>query len=247
MHHLADDIPILYYDGDIAAVHKPAGLKVHRDARYGRQERCALEIVRDRLGRWVHPVHRLDRPTSGVLLFALNPDAAAILAASFARREVRKTYLAVVRGHVAPAGTIDHPLTRDAGIPKKGQTPKPARTDYERLATTEMAVPVGRYDTSRYSLVRLYPITGRMHQIRRHLHHISHPVIGDTVYGDGRHNRFFREHFGCRRLLLAAMALHFMHPRTGAPLEVVAPLEGSFAEVVHRLEWRAVLPGQWRV
>jgi tRNA pseudouridine65 synthase len=231
-------IRILYQDCDIVAVHKPAGLKVHRDIHPGPQERTILEMVRDRLGRWVYPVHRLDQPTSGLLLFALSPRTASTLAAAFASGQVRKTYLAVVRGFIASAGMIDYPLARDPRLPIQGQPLKPARTAYDRLATVEIDLPVGRYATGRYALVALYPDTGRMHQIRRHLHHISHPVIGDTIYGDGRHNRFFREQFACRRLFLAAMEMQIAHPRTGLPMKLQSPLEASFKKIVCALGWQ---------
>ncbi|MBR9981223.1 MAG: pseudouridylate synthase [Desulfatitalea sp.] len=232
-----NNLTVIYRDDDLVAVHKPAGVKVHRAARDGRQGRSALEMLRDALGQWVYPVHRLDQPTSGVLLFALNRHTASALAAAFARRQVLKTYLAVVRGYLEPGGEIDYPLVGDAYRPKAGQVPKSARTTYQRLATVALDRPVGRYSTCRYTLVQLQPLTGRMHQIRRHLHHISHPVIGDTTYGDGRHNLFFRTHFGCHRLLLAAVALETVHPRTGRRWCVRAPLEASFAAIVRQLGW----------
>ncbi len=231
-------IAIVYQDDDIVAVHKPAGLKVHRATHPGRQGRTVLEMVRDRLGRWVYPVHRLDQPTSGLLLFAMGPRMASTLAEAFAHGQVRKKYLAVVRGYIEAAGIIDYPLTRDPRLPRQGQPLKPALTAYDRLATVEIDRPVGRYATGRYALVALYPDTGRIHQIRRHLHHISHPVIGDTIYGDGRHNRFFREQFACRRLLLAATELQFAHPRTGDFMQLHAPLEASFETIVRVLGWR---------
>jgi tRNA pseudouridine65 synthase len=239
-------ICILYQDDDIVAVHKPAGLKVHRDTHPGRQGRTVLEMVRDRLGRRVYPVHRLDQPTSGLLLFAMNPQMASTLAAAFASGQVRKTYLAVVRGYIASAGMIDYPLTRDARLPKQGQPFKPARTAFDRLATVEIDLPVGRYATGRYALVALYPVTGRMHQIRRHMHHISHPVIGDTIYGDGRHNRLFREQFSCRRLLLAAIQMQIAHPRTGLTTQLNAPLEAAFASIVRLLGWDEVVAERLR-
>lgn len=244
---MSRELPILYQDDDVVAVNKPAGLYVHRGARTRRATRTALQMVRDQLARWVYPVHRLDRPTSGVLLFALNPDTAKRLAACFANRQIRKSYLAVVRGYIAPSALIDHPLAPDAHTSKGAQNLKPAQTAYDRLGTVELPFSVGRYSTSRYSLACVHPPTGRMHQIRRHFHHISHPVIGDTVYGDGRHNRFFREHFACRRLLLAATELAFTHPRTGVPLRVVAPVDESFGHVLRCLEWQALVPESWRV
>lgn len=236
---------ILYQDEDLLVVHKPAGLKMHRDAWDGRHQPFLLQRVRDLTGRRVYPVHRLDRPTSGIVLLGLNSHIAHALVESFKQQKIAKTYLAVVRGGLEPAGCIDYPLTADASAPKAGQTPKPAVTAYERLATVELPFAVGRYATSRYSLATIRPRTGRMHQIRRHFHHISHPIIGDTIYGDGRHNRFFRERYRCGRLLLAAVALQFPHPVTGKPFSLQAPLEASFDRVIHELGWQKVLPDTW--
>lgn len=229
---------ILYQDEDLVAVHKPAGLKMHRGVRDGRELPFVLQTVRDLTGHRVYPVHRLDRPTSGIVLLACNAASARALSESFRKQCVSKTYLAVVRGFLESKGCIDYPLTADAGLPKSGQTPKAALTAYECLATVELPFIVGRYATSRYALAAVSPRTGRMHQIRRHFHHISHPVIGDTIYGDGRHNRFFREQFGCHRLLLAAVALQLSHPRTGRHLHLQAPLEASFWGLICDLGWQ---------
>lgn len=242
---MTDALRILYRDDDLIAVHKPAGVKVHRGAADSRRQGFILQMTRDLAGREVYPVHRLDRPTSGVLLFAFTPETARLLAEHFRQRSVAKTYVAVARGFVDAAGTIDYPLTGNADAPKRGQIPKPAMTVFERLATVEIPVAMGRFSTCRYSLVAIFPHTGRMHQIRRHFHHISHPVVGDTIYGDGRHNRLFREYFGCHRLLLAAVALELSHPCSGAPLHLVAPLDRSFQEIVERLGWRNALPEPW--
>lgn len=230
---------ILYRDAYYVAVHKPSGLLVHRSRLEGRNTRYALQVVRDRIGRRVYPVHRLDRPTSGILIFALTPDSAGKLAKDFADHRVVKTYLAVVRGHTAAEDLIDYPLTKDPAASRNGQPVQPSQTFYQRLATIELPYPVGRYPTCRYSLVKVQPITGRRHQIRRHMHHISHHVIGDTVYGDGRHNRLFREKLGCRRLLLAGVRLSFAHPYTRVETIIKAPLQGRFRSLVRRFGWEA--------
>ena len=170
--------------------------------------------MRDQVGQYLYPVHRLDKPTSGVLLFALNPGAARSLAKSFARRQVQKTYLAVVRGYIAEAGAVDHPLRGSDNGEMLNKEPREALTHYLRLDTAELPVAVGRYATGRYSLVQVMPATGRMHQIRRHMSHLRHPLINDRQYGDNKHNRFFSEELNCRRLLLAATELRFPHPRS---------------------------------
>lgn len=237
-------LPVVYRDEYLVAVHKPAGLLVHRTAIDRRERLFALQQVRGQLGRRVYPVHRLDKATSGVLLFALDPDTGRRLGALFEVQEVAKTYVAVVRGHPAACGTIDHPLP--AIVDEADREParaavSDARTVYRRLATVEVPVRVDRYPTARYALVALHPLTGRRHQIRRHLHHVSHPIMGDTTYGNGRHNRFFRGEYGCHRLLLACVAMQLTHPVTSQLLDLRAPIEGVFAEVIQRLGWAGAL------
>lgn len=235
---------ILFQDDWLVAVHKPAGLLVHRSLIDRRETRFALQLVRDRIGRRVYPVHRLDKPTSGALLFALDPQTARRLTARFTQGAVQKTYLAVVRGHTAEAGVVDYALREELdrmtdALADPDKAAQPAVTAWQRLATVELPHAVGRYPTARYSLLRLEPATGRKHQIRRHMKHIFHPVVGDTTHGDGRHNRFFREQFDAHRLLLAATGLTLAHPHTGAPLAIEAPLEADFRQVLDRLGWEA--------
>jgi tRNA pseudouridine65 synthase len=206
-----DPLPLLYCDDRLAAVGKPAGLAVHRGA--ARERTVALTLVRDRLGRHVYPVHRLDRATSGVLLFALDPEAARSLQEQFEAGAVGKRYLALVRGITPEEGVIDHPIPRDEDGPRV-----PALTEYRRLATFE-----------RYSLIEARPRTGRRHQIRRHLKHISHPLIGDVRYGKGDHNRLFRERFGLHRLALHALDITFAHPDDGRRLRLAAPVPEDLA------------------
>lgn len=234
-------LPILYRDEHLIAIHKPAGLLVHRTD-LDRHETCfAVQILRDQLGVRVWPAHRLDRGTSGVLLFALDGETAARLGRQFEAGAVAKTYLAVVRGHPPESGRIDHPLARrlddrETGPDQPGE-PQPALTHYRRLASVELPVAVDRYPTSRYALLRLEPETGRRHQLRRHLKHIAHPIIGDATYGKGRHNRMFAERFGCRRLLLACTRLALSHPVGGQALVLEAPLEADFQGLLAALGW----------
>jgi tRNA pseudouridine65 synthase len=242
---------ILYLDDHLVVVHKPADLLVHRSPIDRRETRFALQLVRDLIGRRVYPVHRLDRPTSGALLFGLTPEAAHSLCQSFIDGEVAKTYLAVVRGVTAAKDIIDHPLSEEpdriadplAAADKKAQA---AVTGFRRLAETEFPFALGRYPTSRYCLVEAHPRTGRRHQLRRHFKHIFHPIIGDTKYGEGRHNRLFRDEFDCRRLLLAAVELTFPHPASGRPLTVCAPLADSFTRIIDQFGWLEALPARWR-
>lgn len=237
-------LPVLYRDDRLIAVHKPAGLLVHRSALDRHETRFALQMLRDQIGRQVFPVHRLDKGTSGVLLFALDREAARVLNGQFERGEVAKTYLAIVRGHPPEVGDIDHPLARmadeHAGInvnPAASAAAQPALTRYRRLATVELPYRVDRYPSSRYALLELEPFTGRWHQLRRHLKHISHPIIGDATHGKGRHNRLFQELFGCQRLLLAATGMQFVHPVGGQLVRLQAGVAEDFADVVARLGW----------
>lgn len=202
-----------------------------------------MQTLRDQIGQLVYPVHRLDRPTSGVLLFALNSDIARTLSLQFEQHKVTKTYLAVVRGAMTAGGRIGYPLKvrLDKIADKFADTdkpPEPAITDYQVLATTEQPfVSCQRFTTSRYSLVELTPITGRKHQLRRHMKHIFHPIVGDTTYGDKVQNRAIIAHVGVKRLLLHAYQLNFSHPVTGQPMCITAPVDDAFGQVMDAFGW----------
>lgn len=235
-------LPILYRDEHLIAIDKPSGLLVHRTVLDWRETRFALQILRNQIRQRVYPVHRLDRGTSGVLLFALDSDTSRAMAKQFEAGTVEKRYWAVVRGHPPETGEIDHALTRlKDDVDFLGQTviesAQDAITRYRRLAIAEIPVTVDRYPTSRYALVELEPVTGRRHQLRRHMKHISHPIIGDATYGKGRHNRLFGELFDCQRMLLACRMLQITHPVSGEPLILKAPLDDAFMRVVTGLEW----------
>jgi tRNA pseudouridine65 synthase len=239
-------LDILYRDDCLVAINKPAGLLVHRSDIDRHETRFAVQLLRDQIGRRVHPLHRLDKGTSGVLLFALDAGSASEVGRQFQRDEVNKRYLAVVRGWPPEAGIIDHALSRqfdDYGRKFSAGSPTdalPAATEYRRLATVELPDAVDRYPTSRYALVELVPKTGRQHQLRRHLKHIAHPVIGDATWGKGIHNRYFQQRFGGGRLLLACTRLELRHPQDGRVLVIAAPLEENFAGVVDALGWNGI-------
>ncbi len=203
---MTGSIELLHLDDQLVAVNKPSGLLVHRG--WANDRDVAMTLVRDRLGRHVWPVHRLDRGTSGALLFALDPDTARALHEGFERGDVHKRYLAIVRGTAPEAGVVDHPIPRRPDGPRV-----PAVTEFRRLHVFE-----------RWSIVEALPRTGRLHQIRRHLKHVDHPIIGDVNYGSGEHNRIFRDRFALRRLALHALELSLAHPATGAPLRLRARL-----------------------
>jgi tRNA pseudouridine65 synthase len=238
-------VDIIYRDASLVAVNKPAGMMVHRSSLEWREPDYVLQALRRQVGRRVYPAHRLDKPTSGVLLFSLNREVARRLAGSFARREVKKTYLAVVRGYLDPAGTIDYPLRRDPRGERVEENLRSALTEYRRLAAIELPVAVGRYRTARYSLAAVFPVTGRMHQIRHHMHHISHPIIGDRKHGDNKHNRLFKEKFGCERMLLAAVELRLTHPVTSEDITLTAKLDYSFSSLIDWFDWQDGLPSRW--
>jgi tRNA pseudouridine65 synthase len=241
-------LPVLFRDEHLVAIHKPSGLLVHRTSLDAHERRFAVQLLRRQLRRRVYPVHRLDKGASGVLLFALSPQVASALGETVRLHALQRTYLAVVRGHTPEKGEIDHPLVRHFDPAERGREglhglAQEAVTRFRRLATVELPHRVDRYPTSRYSLVELEPRSGRRHQLRRHLSHASHHIVGDSTYGKGRHNRLFRELFGSDRLLLACVELRLDHPATGAPLAIRAPLAEDFAAVVKALGWTRVAGG----
>ncbi len=265
-------LDILYRDEWLVAIDKPSSLLVHRSPIAAHEERFAVQLLRDQIGQRVHPAHRLDRGTSGVLLFALEREVARTLAQRFESQAVDKRYLAIVRGHPAENGVIDHALVRrldpvevrrgkgagardalpedldegdamDAADPVMEPVAQPARTRFRRLATAELPHAVDRYPSSRYALVELWPETGRRHQLRRHLKHISHPIIGDATYGKGRHNRLFQTLFGSRRLLLACTRLGLRHPVSDARLNLQCRPGDDFKAVSRALGWDDTLLG----
>lgn len=239
-HRNLDAFNILYQDETLVAIHKPAGLLVHRSPIDKHETEFAVQMTRDAINKPVFPVHRLDKPTSGLLLFALNADAARHLSDQFMTHSIEKTYLALCRGWTPEIGDIDKPLKyqkdKIADKDKRAEDIfQDAFTHYQRLATTQVEHKIGRFDFQRYSLVKLQPSTGRKHQLRRHLNHISHPIIGDVQHGDRHHNHFFNDWLGYHRLYLAATALKFTHPITGDRMTLTAPLENSFKETLNKL------------
>ncbi|MCW8107535.1 pseudouridine synthase [Alteromonas ponticola] len=214
---MADFFKILYQDDNLIAIDKPPGLLVHRSPIAKHETEFAVQLLRDQVGRYVYPVHRLDRPTSGVLLFTFSPELVSAIGAQWMQKQVRKEYTAIVRGFVTGAGLIDYELSfkRDKFADKGkhlNNAPQPACTEYHGLENFVIPHPVGRYESARYALIKLNPITGRKHQLRRHLAHIRHPIIGDTTHGDGKQNKFLREHFGFQQLALSCTRLTFLHP-----------------------------------
>jgi tRNA pseudouridine65 synthase len=213
------ELEILFVDAQLVIVNKPSGLLVHRG--WANDDDVAMFRVRDMLGAHVYPVHRLDRGTSGALCFARTRESAAVLSESFESRQVDKRYLALVRGEPAASGTIDHPIPKSVDGPRV-----PAVTRYELIA---------RSPVDRCSLVLAMPETGRGHQVRRHLRHLGHPLVGDVNYGRGEINRRYRAEYGLHRLALHAHAMAFQHPVTGAAVAVTAPMPDDLGLPLARL------------
>lgn len=195
---------------------------VHRtNIAFGENVLIAERLLKEQIGQKVFPLHRIDRPTSGVLVFGLSSEAASLVQPLFSTEEVKKFYLTVVRGYMADHhGIIDHPLKK-----KLYGDLQEAKSEYWSLSQNEIPITSGsRYPTSRYSLLKVYPHTGRMHQIRRHLAHDRHYVIGDSTHGDNRQNHFFRDTFGMENLLLHAWQFQFVHPITNEEIKLEAEL-----------------------
>lgn len=223
----------VFVDDDMVVVNKPVGWLTHKTGLCSDRVTC-MSLLRDQLGRWVYPVHRLDRATSGLLMFALSPEVAETLGRAMQERRIQKTYLAVVRGHVKEGGVMDKPLASGSSSLEQS-----AVTFYQPLATVECPWPVRPYASARYTLLSLKPMTGRTHQLRRHMRSLSRPIIGDTKFGDGAHNAAFAERLGIRRLMLHARDLSFVHPRTGSEVRLEAGADEDFRAALALFQHRA--------
>jgi tRNA pseudouridine65 synthase len=225
-------LPVLHEDGSLAVISKPTGLMAHASPMARGEDDFLVDRLREQFQRDVVLVHRLDRATSGCVLIAFDRGTAAMLGGQFMERGVEKSYLAVCRGWPEESIVVDYPLDGGPGKPVK----KPAITRFRRLATGELSEPTGAFPTSRYALLECSPQTGRWRQIRRHLKHLSHHLIGDTSHGDGRHNRAFRMR-GVHRMLLHAHSLSFVHPHAGSRVTAVAPLDAEFERALSLFGW----------
>ena len=224
-------LEIVYQDDHLIAINKPHGLLVHRSAMASDAKVFALQMLRDQIGRRVSPVHRLDRKTGGLLLFAFEKDVEIAMHKQFMEGEVQKKYRAILRGYAPDALDIDYALTTDEGVVQE------AFTSFITLNRAEIEVPFGKHDTSRYSLVEATPTTGRMHQLRKHFAHIFYPIIGDRKHGCNKQNRFFKEQWDMTTMLLHASELNFKHPVTGAQIELRATVQDEFKRVMAMMGW----------
>lgn len=233
-------IKILFQDQHYVAVHKPAGLLVHRTSLDSQETVVLVQILRELLNQMIYPVHRLDRPTSGVILFALSSEAAQKMSVEFSNRKIEKKYLALVRGYFGEDQLLDYPLKEELDDiadfdSKKDREPQEAQTFFRCLKKVEIPEQVDRYPTSRYSLVEATPKTGRKHQIRRHLRHLNHPIIGDVSHGDGQQNRYFEKRFLFRRMYLCATSLSFQHPYTNQNITIATDVCDDFQSTLQTL------------
>ncbi|MCF0062697.1 pseudouridine synthase [Dyadobacter chenwenxiniae] len=219
-------LQIIYQDKALVAINKPHGLLVHRSPIAADADVFAVQLLRDQLGQKVFPVHRLDRKTSGVLLFALNEEMNSLMQQQFQDGKVEKTYHAIVRGYTPDHLDIDYPLKKEDG------TIQEAFTSLRTLARTEVDFAIGKHPTSRYSLVELKPTTGRMHQLRKHMAHVFHPIIGDRPHGCNKQNRYFKEQFDMNEMMLHASEIAFQHSLTEQQLIISAPFRNEFAAMI---------------
>ncbi|MET3500585.1 tRNA pseudouridine65 synthase [Mucilaginibacter rubeus] len=224
-------LEIIYRDEHLIAINKPHGLLVHRSPIAADASEFALQLLRDQIGMKVNPVHRIDRKTGGILLFAFNKEVEIAMQKAFMENQVSKKYLAIVRGHTPDAEDIDYPLHKENG------TLQDAFTSYTTLKRAELDIALGKHPTSRYSLVEAVPATGRMHQLRKHLSHIFHPIIGDRTHGCNKQNKLFLEQWAMTTMLLHASQLNFKHPITGEEITIKAALQPEFTRVMEIMSW----------
>jgi tRNA pseudouridine65 synthase len=241
------EIEIIYQDDQFLAVNKPAGLLVHKTNIDKYETRYLLQQLRDQVGKYLYPVHRLDKPTSGLILFALNPETAAFLQKQIEDNIAKKDYLLICRGFCPEKGIIEHPLKpidefkSKRKDPKKQKPAKSAKTTFIRLNTIELPVFIDKYPSSRYSFVKTRILTGRKHQIRRHFKHISHPIIGCPKYGKSIHNKYFSEQLDTSRLLLHSYQITLKKPHTLEEIRLTAPVTGSFKKILKKFLWDTLI------
>ncbi|RFZ94588.1 pseudouridylate synthase [Mucilaginibacter conchicola] len=224
-------LEIIYRDEHLIAINKPHGLLVHRSSIAADVSEFAIQILRDQIGQKVNPAHRIDRKTAGVLLFALDKETEIAMQRAFMENLVKKKYLAIVRGFTPDEETIDYALRKENG------TLQDALTRYRTLKRAELDVALGKHPTSRYSLVLAEPETGRMHQLRKHLAHVFHPIIGDRTHGCNKQNKMFKEKWEMETMLLHAKELRFIHPVSKEDVVISAQLQPEFKEVMQLMGW----------
>lgn len=222
-------LEIVYQDEFLIAMNKPHGLLVHKSSIAQDTNQFAVQLLRDQIGQRVYPLHRLDRKTGGILLFALQEELNGVMQKQFAENKIHKQYQAIVRGYTPDNMEIDYPLKREDGVVQE------AFTRLHTLGRVEQPFAVGKHPTSRYSMVLLEPETGRMHQLRKHMAHVFHPIIADRPHGCNKQNKFFLDHFGMNTMLLHASQLTFTHPVTGVQQRITANYQPEFQRMYDTL------------
>jgi tRNA pseudouridine65 synthase len=259
--HLLDKpLTILYQDEFLVAVYKPEGLLVHKSNIDKNETQFLLQILRDQVGKYLFPIHRLDKPSSGLILFGLNASVTADIQQQMQSNAAIKQYLLICRGYTPESVIINHPLTpiddfkkrasndfknkasndfkKETGNIKNIKPAQEAITEITRLDTVELNVAIDKYPSSRYSLVQAKLLTGRKHQIRRHMKHISHPIIGCPKYGKSTHNRYFANTYNVPRLLLHSYKMTFEHPVCGLSVVITAKPQGGFKHLMQCFDWQ---------
>ncbi|MCE7041403.1 pseudouridine synthase [Dyadobacter sp. CY312] len=231
LNKLPDNAPldVVFQDEFLIAINKPHGLLVHKSSIANDTDQFAVQILRDQIGQRVYPLHRLDRKTGGILLFALLEELNGIMQKQFSENRIKKQYQAIVRGYTPDEMEIDYPLKRDDGVVQE------AFTRFSTLDRVETSFSVGKHPTSRYSHILLQPETGRMHQLRKHMAHVFHPIIGDRPHGCNKQNKFFLDHFQMNTMLLHASRLDFVHPVTQTPVTIEAEFQPEFRRMYQTL------------
>ncbi len=224
------ELDIIWQDDYLVAVNKPPGLLVHRTSIAADAKRFALQFVRKQTGKKVFPIHRLDRKTSGILLFAFSREITRLMQQQFLDHSIDKRYLAITRGYFPESIKVDYPLTNDK------QKLQEAITFFKNIKKTELDIPFGKHQTSRYSLIEARPKTGRMHQIRKHCNHLRHPIIGDRPHGCNKQNRLFKERWEMTTMLLHASDLRFIHPTAHKTIHLKAKPFKEFVRMQQELD-----------
>lgn len=219
-------LDILFEDDYLVAVNKPNGLLVHNSSIAREASEFALQILRNQLGYYVHPVHRLDRKTSGVLLFVKDKTLLPLMQNVLQMPSTEKKYLALVRGFFPDYLVVDYALTND-----RNKT-QDAVTTFQLITHFEIPLAFQGFQTSRYSLIEAFPKTGRYHQIRKHCKHVFHPILGDRPHGCNKQNKLFLEQFQSTNMFLHASKITFFHPIDGKELQIEAPLPAFFANML---------------
>ena len=224
-------LEVLWENSRYVAIQKPSGIFTHKNKAFP-QEKSLMQVLRDQIGKYVYPIHRLDRGTSGVILFGLDKEATSLMMGKFARREIQKTYMAVVRGKLTKPFSIDSPLlNKDTDVTQEATTQGKPLKFYKSLHDDSLR---------ELTLVKVHPQTGRKHQIRRHLRRLNHPILGDTTYGDSKFNIAFASHLGVRRLWLCASGLEFTEPFTDQRIQIMSQLDKDFRSFIGQAEWQTI-------